>query len=96
MDTEFALALTNPQFMYVVIYDHAFSSTDWKNLIDSYGDRKGEKVLIITRAINKTVVNSDIPKYEPRTLLKKKFKFEQNVFSDIIAFHQVSIVSIKF
>ena len=63
MDTEFALALTNPQFMYVVIYDHAFSSTDWKNLIDSYGDRKGEKVLILTRAINKTVLNSDIPKY---------------------------------
>lgn len=63
MDTEFALALSKPQIMYVVIYDHAFSSTDWKNLIDSYGDRKGEKVLIITRAITNSVINSDLPRY---------------------------------
>lgn len=32
---------------------------------------------------SKENAHSDIPKYEPRTLLKKKFKFEQNVFSDI-------------
>jgi len=92
MDVEFGLALSQPTKIKTIIYDHAFSSSDWINFMKSYD---GENVLILARTFTKSFMDNEYVRFLKEYMLKKlpvplylaeiKGEFVQNEIHDLAA-----------
>lgn len=93
MGTEFALSLSTPTSIKVLIYDHAFNETDWINFIKDYDNET--KILIIARTFTRGFMDNEYVQYAKKCALKKmpvpiylaeiKGNFVQNEIKDLAA-----------
>lgn len=61
MDTEFALSMSQPERVKILLYDHTFGASDWVNFFEGYD--KESKIFIIARNFSKTFLDNEYVRY---------------------------------
>lgn len=61
MDSEFALSLSTPTKVKVLLYDHSFGASDWVNFFEGYD--KESYIFIIARNFQKTFLENEYKRY---------------------------------
>ena len=70
LEQEVALKFQEPTKMHVLVYDHAFGSSDWNFFMDQYD--KETPVLILARSINQKFLDTDFAQYFRKLVLVNK------------------------
>lgn len=72
MDNEFGLSLSQPTKVKMVIYDHAFNTTDWLNFMRTY-DKSSEMITVImARTFMRDFMDTEYVKYLSNLRLTKQ------------------------